>query len=59
VTLRVFDVVGHEVATLLDEDMPSGSHVVRFDASGLASGVYFYRLQSGASVATKSMHLIK
>ena len=59
VTLRVFDVVGHEVATLLDEDMPSGSHVVRFDGSGLASGVYFYRLQSGASVATKSMHLIK
>ena len=59
VTLRVFDVVGHEVATLLDEDVPSGSHVVRFDASGLASGVYFYRLQSGASVATKSMHLIK
>jgi hypothetical protein len=59
VTLRVFDVVGNEISTILDEEMPAGSHTVTFDASGLASGVYFYRLQSGACAETRSMHLIK
>ena len=59
VTLRVFDVVGNDVSTILDEDMSAGSHTVTFDASGLASGVYFYRLQSGACGETKKMHLVK
>jgi hypothetical protein len=59
VSLRVFDLVGNEVATLVDEFKLPGSYTVRFDASGFASGVYFYRLQSGAYVETRKMHLIR
>ena len=59
VVLRVFDVVGNEISTLLDEERPAGSHTVMFDGSRLASGVYFYRLQSGSAVETRRMHLIR
>jgi hypothetical protein len=47
VSLKVYDVLGNEVATLVDEKKPAGSYRVSFDAKGLASGVYFYRLQAG------------
>ncbi len=51
VTLRVFDMLGRPVATLLqDTQLSSGSHTVRFDGNGLASGVYVYRLEAGGSV---------
>ena len=61
VTLRVFDVLGREVAALLDDtSLAGGEHTVRFDASGLTSGVYLYRLEAGASfVQTKRMMLVK
>ncbi len=61
VTLRVFDVLGREVASLLDNtSLAGGEHAVRFDASGLTSGVYLYRLEAGASfVQTKRMMLVK
>ncbi len=61
VTLRVFDVLGREVAALLDDtSMAAGEHTVRFDASGLTSGVYLYRLEAGASfVQTRRMMLVK
>lgn len=61
VTLRVFDVLGREVAALLDDaSMTAGEHTVRFDASGLTSGVYLYRLEAGASfVQTRRMLLVK
>ncbi len=61
VTLRVFDVLGREVAALLDDAaMTAGEHTVRFDASGLTSGVYLYRLEAGASfVQTRRMLLVK
>ena len=61
VTLRVFDVLGREVAALLDNtSLAGGEHTVRFDASGLTSGVYLYRLEAGASfVQTKRMMLVK
>lgn len=47
VSLKVYDVLGNEVRTLVDEKKPAGFYRVSFDAKGLASGVYFYRLQAG------------
>jgi len=57
--LQVFDLLGREVATLVNERKPAGSYVVRFDASGLASGVYIYRLQAGGFVQGRKMSLIR
>ena len=61
VTLRVFDVLGREVATLLDGVLTAaGAYDIPFDAGKLASGVYFYRLEAGASfTSTKQMMLLK
>ena len=59
VTLKVYDLVGREVAMLADEIMQAGTRELSFDASGLASGVYVYRLQSGGNVATQRMVLMK
>jgi len=60
VTLKIFDLLGREVATLLDEQRREGGHTVRFDASGLTSGMYIYRLQAGAnSVAFKKMVVLR
>jgi len=59
VTLKVFDALGREVAKLLDGKINSGEHSVVFDAKGLASGVYFYRLQAGQYFLQKSMEAIK
>jgi hypothetical protein len=59
VQLEVFDVTGRRVATLVDEARLAGAHTVPFDARGLASGVYLYRLQTGSSVHTKRMLLVR
>lgn len=59
VSLKVFDILGREVAILLDEYKTAGTHAVEFNASGLSSGVYFYQLHSGNFVETKKMVLIK
>jgi photosystem II stability/assembly factor-like uncharacterized protein len=59
VTLRVFDVLGREVATLVNEEMRPGSHERTFDGSGLASGMYFYRLHAGGFVQSRKMILTK
>ncbi len=59
VTLKVFDLLGREVATLVDENKPVGVHSVRFDGGRLASGVYFFRLQAGSLVQTRKMILAK
>ncbi|MBD3287804.1 T9SS type A sorting domain-containing protein [candidate division KSB1 bacterium] len=60
VTLKVFDLLGNEVATLIDGDYKSiGSHTVNFDAHNLTSGVYFYKLESGNFSAIKKMSLVK
>jgi len=59
VSLKVYDVLGNEVATLVNEEKPAGSYEVDFDASGLSSGIYFYKLSAGSLVETKKMILMK
>ena len=59
VSLKVYDLLGREVATLVDGRMSAGNHHVTFDASGLASGVYLYRISAGNFVQTKRMLLVK
>jgi hypothetical protein len=58
-SLKVYDVLGREVAVLVDGFIPAGRHQVTFDAAGLTSGVYMYRLQSGTQVRTGKMTLLK
>lgn len=59
VRLEVFDLLGRPVQTLVDEVQGAGSYLVRFDASGLSSGTYLYRLEAGGQVHTKQMTLVK
>ncbi|MFW5972878.1 MAG: family 10 glycosylhydrolase [Bacteroidota bacterium] len=59
VLLRVFNVLGQEVAVLEKGTMPAGSHTVRFDARDLASGTYFYVLEAGGRTAARAMMLLK
>ena len=59
VILKVYDVLGREVATLVNELRPAGSHVVTFDGSRLVSGVYIYRLEAGGEVLSGKMILLK
>jgi len=59
VDLRVFDLLGREVATLVNEEKGPGTHRVFFDGSGLSSGVYLYRLRVGGDIRTKTMVLMK
>ena len=59
VTLKVYDILGRVVATLVDEYKPSGSHKVEFNGSKLSSGIYFYKMQAGDFRDTKKLILIK
>jgi len=59
VTLKVYDVLGNEIAKLVNEEKPVGNYEVEFDASRLTSGIYFYKLQAGDYVETKKMVLMK
>ncbi len=59
VSLKIFNMLGQEVATLVNETKSAGKHSVTFDASGVSSGVYFYRLQSAGRSALKMMTLLK
>jgi photosystem II stability/assembly factor-like uncharacterized protein len=59
VTLKVYDVLGNEIATLIDEYKPAGSYEVKFDASQFSSGIYFYKLQLGSFIETKKMILLR
>jgi hypothetical protein len=58
-TLKVYDLLGREVTTLVNRSLQAGDHRLSFDASSLASGIYFYRLESGSFSATKKMILLK
>jgi hypothetical protein len=57
--LKVYDVLGREVATLVNEPKDAGTHSVTWDAAGLPSGVYYYRLEAGGYVATKKLVLLR
>jgi hypothetical protein len=59
VTLKVFDLLGREVATLVDEFKQAGTYKTNFNASGLTSGVYFYQLGAGSFVQTKKLMVLK
>ena len=59
VSLKVYNILGEVVATLLNEKRSAGEHKVLFDASHLTTGMYIYRIQSGNFVATKKMMLVK
>ena len=69
VTLKVFDILGNEVATLVNEELPAGEYEVEFSAKGgsasggnaynLPSGIYFYQLKAGAYIQSKKMILLK
>ena len=58
VKLSVYDILGREVSVLVNERRNAGVHEVKLDAAGLASGVYFYRLQAGSFVDTKKFLLV-
>jgi hypothetical protein len=58
-TLKVYDVLGNEIATLVNEELSPGEYEVEFDAEQLTSGIYFYTLKAGSFVQTKKMILLK
>ena len=59
VTLKVYDILGSKVATLVNQEQSAGSYEVQFDGSRLSSGVYFYQFQTGNFIATKKAILMK
>ncbi len=59
VTLKVYNNLGQEIATLVDDNMTAGRYVATWDANGVAAGTYFYRIQAGSTVLTKKMTLLK
>jgi phosphosulfolactate phosphohydrolase-like enzyme len=59
VTLKIYDVLGNEIATLVNEEKPAGSYEVKFEASNLSSGIYFYKLMSTNFIETKKMILLR
>ena len=59
VTLRVYDMLGREVIELVNREQEAGRKEIQFDASGLASGTYFYRLNADGVVQTKKMVVVK
>jgi len=59
VHLRVFDCLGRIVSTLVDGEREGGTHTVVFDASGISSGVYYYRLESGHTVITRTLVVVR
>lgn len=58
-TLQIFDVLGREIATLVNEEKPQGVYEVEFNASALPSGIYYYQLRVGTFVGTKKMILLR
>ena len=59
VTLKIYDLAGREVATVLKEQLPAGSYTRSFDVDRLASGVYYYKLTAGSYVGTKRMLVLR
>ncbi|MBU1423418.1 MAG: T9SS type A sorting domain-containing protein [Bacteroidetes bacterium] len=59
VTLKLYDILGREVKTLLNEEKDKGNHKTSFTASDLASGIYFYQLKAGNKKSAKKMILLR
>ena len=59
VSLVVYNLIGEEIARLIDESKHSGNYTVEWNASNVASGIYFYRLQAGDFIQTRKMVLLK
>lgn len=59
VNLKVFDIIGNEIVTLVSEEKSAGYYEVVFNAAGLSSGIYFYKLQAGSFIETKKMILLR
>jgi hypothetical protein len=59
VSLKVFDIIGREIATIVSEELSSGTYVRQWNAENLPSGVYFYRLQAGSFNKTKKLILLR
>ncbi|HVO73608.1 MAG TPA: FG-GAP-like repeat-containing protein [Ignavibacteriaceae bacterium] len=61
VTLKIYDLLGREIAVLINEEKPAGEYQIQFDASGygLSSGIYFYKLEAGEYIQTKKMIYLK
>jgi hypothetical protein len=57
--LRIYNILGDLIATLVDENMEAGYHSVNWNASSYASGIYFYTINSGSFVMTKKLVLMK
>jgi len=57
--LKIFNTLGEEVETLVNEEKPVGTYEVNWNAANLPSGVYFYRIQAGDFVQTRKMILLK
>jgi len=57
--LKVYDVLGNEVTTLVHENVEAGKHVINFDASNFTSGIYLYKIHSRSFVQTRKMILLK
>jgi len=58
-SIKVYDVLGNEVVTLVNEEKSVGSYEVNFNSNGLSSGIYFYTINAGSFVETKKMILMK
>jgi hypothetical protein len=59
VSLKIFDITGREIQTLVNEELKPGTYEVSFDGSNLPSGIYFYQLRSGDFIETKKLVLLK
>jgi N-acetylneuraminic acid mutarotase len=59
VQLKIYDILGNEVATLVNEEKPAGTYEVEFNGNNLSSGVYFYQIKAGSFISTKKFLLLK
>jgi hypothetical protein len=58
-TLKIYDIIGREISTLINQQLQPGTYEVTFDGGKYSSGMYFYQLRSGDNVDTKKMLMIK
>jgi flagellar hook assembly protein FlgD len=59
VTIRIFNILGQQVAMVTDQEYPAGSHLVVWNAANVASGVYFYRMTAAEKTQTKKMVVLR